>query len=359
VPEFQVSPDMCPNTTRLNDAVERFADPVIEPTELCEHTMSLHFDPQGDYERGIVRCIVKREGDVTEPGFVDTSRVHVVAMESAYEGRVREELSIEGAQDVISARPEYATSQFLGFEDPNLWCDLETMTLHFYCTLPFLDRHTGDIAVYLGHAEGKGLDSLAMTEPVLKPDPGSHRGAKEVAIAPCSRDGVRYNLVESDDIVDGTMYSVLRTAVAPDLSGPWEYDGIALHPQDFDLDWCAGHVSPGPLLPQSFVDVGDDRRVGLLNGRERLEYPDDNSVSGTFAVGLLVYDYQEGTVLRVADRPLFSDPEAELITFASAFRRTGPDEGLIYAHVDDSSIRAYRVDATALTGHVPSRDQPC
>lgn len=344
---------MPPETTRLNDAIERIDEPVIGPTDQCAFTMALHFDPRGDYERGIIRCIVDREGVITRPGHLDTSTVHVVEMDSPYDGQMRGELAIDRAREVVSGLPACATGQFLGFEDPNLWCDRESGTLHFYCTLAFLGNHTGDITVYLGHAQGPDLDSLTMTEPVLEPEPGSHRGAKEVAIAPPSRDGPRYNLVESDDIVDDTMYSVLRTAVAPDLHGPWEYGGIALHPRDHDPEWFAGHVSPGPLLPRSFLDVGEDRRVGLLNGRELDQHVDGAVVPGTFTVGLMVYDYQTGTVDRVADQPLFRDPEAETITFASAFRQTARDAGLIYAHVDDSRVHAYRVDANALAAHVP------
>ena len=340
-------------TTRLNDAVERIDEPVLETDGRCEHIMALHFDPRGDHERGIARCIVSRAGNVERPGFVDRSRIHTVDVRSPYDAELEPELDIAGSRAVVEERTEFDRCNFLGFEDPNLWRERESGVLHLYCTVPFLDRNGGDISVYLGHAEGPELDSLRMTAPVLEPEPEVHQGAKEVAIAPPAGEGVRYNLVESNDVVDGTWYSVLRTAVATDLSGPWEYGEVALHPRDYECDWFAGHASPGPLLPREFVDVGESRRVGLLNGREADRHEDGLPAFGPFTVGLSVYDFERGTVEWVSPDPVIDDPEAETITFASAYRLLGPDTGLIYAHIDDSFVRAYRVDTDALRSYLP------
>ena len=340
-------------TTRLNDAIERIDEPVLEAGDRCEHIMALHFDPRGDYEEGIARCVVSRTGDVEEPGFIDRSRIHAVDVRSPYDVELGPELDIAGSQAVVEDLAESDRCNFLGFEDPNLWCDRESGVLHFYCTVPFLDRNAGEISVYLGHAEGPGLDSLRMTAPVLEPEPDVHQGAKEVAIAPPSSEGGRYNLVESNDVVDDTWYSVLRTAVAPDLTGPWEYGEVALHPRDHSYDWFAGHASPGPLLPPEFVDVGESRRVGLLNGREAERREGGTPTFGSFTVGLSVYDFERGTVEWVSPEPVIEDPAAETITFASAYRLLGPETGLIYAHVDDSFVRAYRVDTAALESYLP------
>jgi hypothetical protein len=340
-------------TTRLNDAIERIDEPVLETDGRCEHIMALHFDPRGDYEEGIARCVVSRAGDVEEPGFIDRSRIHAVDVRSPYDVELGPELDIAGSQAVVEDLAEFDRCNFLGFEDPNLWCDRESGVLHFYCTVPFLDRNAGEISVYLGHAEGPGLDSLRMTAPVLEPEPDVHQGAKEVAIAPPSSEGGRYNLVESNDVVDDTWYSVLRTAVAPGLTGPWEYSEVALHPRDHSYDWFAGHASPGPLLPPEFVDVGESRRVGLLNGREAERREGGAPTFGSFTVGLSVYDFERGTVEWVSPEPVIEDPAAETITFASAYRLLGPETGLIYAHIDDSFVRAYRVDTAALESYLP------
>jgi hypothetical protein len=341
------------NTDRLNDAVERVVEPVIVADDPCTHIMALHFDPRTAHDYGVIRCIVSREGSVEVSGFVDRSQVSLVERQTPYEANMGLELAIEGAREVVSDLREHEMCEFLGFEDPNLWCDLENETLHYYCTIPFRDRITGNIALYLGHAEGDSVDSLTMTEPVLSPERSVHSGAKEVAIAPRSSAGHRYNLVESQDTVENTSYSVLRTAAAPDLSGPWEYREIAYHPAHDPHEWCAGHVSPAPLLPRSFVDVGDHRRVGLLNGREENRLVDGETVFGSFSVGLMVYNYEDGIVEWVSEEPLVSDPDAETITFASAFKQLDPDRGVMYAHVDDSYVRAYHLDAEPLASRVP------
>ncbi len=34
------------------------------------------------------------------------------------------------------------------------------------------------------------------------------------------------------------------------------------------IPWIAGHASPGPLFPKNFIDVGDGKLLGVINGRE-------------------------------------------------------------------------------------------
>ncbi|AWB28344.1 hypothetical protein [Halococcoides cellulosivorans] len=330
-------------------AVDCVSEPVLTSGDRFEHVMALHFDPQGSASRGVVRAIVDRDGRVDEPGFVDRSRLYTVAMDSPYDARIEGAIEIDGAQSVVAGLPEAEDRTFLGFEDPNLW--REDGTVHLYCTIPLLDRSSDTLSMYLGHAEGPDIDTLSMTAPTLGPEP-DHAGAKELAVAPLTRAGVRHNLVESSDRRDGRTYSVLRTATATDLGTPWRYGGVALHPDDLPHDWCAGHLSTGPLLPRSFVDLGPDRRVGLLNGRSATERVAGRDRFGTFAVGMMVYNTETGTVEWVSDRPLIDDPAARTITFASAFREL-EDTGVIYAHVDDDSIRAYRVDPDALAALVP------
>lgn len=319
----------------------------------CEHIMALHLDPRGDGILGVVRCIVNRTGSVGVSGFVDRSQIHVVDMESLYEAKRGPELDIHGTEDVVSTLADDSANDFLGLEDPNIWCERGDETLHLYFTIAFVERYSGDTCVYLGHAEGKDVYSLTMTEPVLAPVSGVHGGAKEVAIAPEAADGNRYNLVESNDAIDGTSYSVLRTAVAPDLSAPWEYGELVFHPAYDGYDWCAGHVSPGPFLPRNFVDVGENRAVGILNGREANRVVDGEITYGRFSIGLMVYDYENGAVEWISEEPFIRDPDARTITFASAFLHTEANRGVIYAHVDDSYVRTYLVDADSLLSYLP------
>lgn len=344
---------MSPETSRFNGAIEIVTEPVIRADETCEHIMSLHLDPRGDGELGILRCIITRTGSVQRSGFVDRSQIHTVEMESPYRATRGPELDIRGTEDVVSSLADGTTNDFIGLEDPNIWCSYDADVLHLYCTIPFIERYSGDTCVYLGHAEGEDIYSLTMTEPVLKPVSGVHGGAKEVAIAPQASDGNRYNLVESNDTIGDTAYSVLRTTIAPDLSGPWEYGDLVFHPALDGHEWCGGHVSPGPFLPREFLDVGEGRIVGLLNGREANRVVDGEIRYGEFAIGLMVYDYENADVEWVSEKPFIRDPDAVSITFASAFRQTAANRGLIYAHIDDSYVRVYRVDADSLSSYLP------
>jgi hypothetical protein len=344
---------MNPETTRLNDAVETVAEPILRAGDAYEHIMALHFDPRKESDLGVVRCIESRTGEVDVSGFVDRSRLHLIEAESLYAAEIGPRLEIEGREEILSELDEYGDWEFLGLEDPTAWRAPETETLHLYFTIPFHGPAAGDSATYLGHASGPDLCSLTMTEPVLGPTPGVHSRAKEVVVAPPSADGNRYNLVESNDWVEDTGYSVLRTAIAANPVEPWEYDDIALHPAHDGYEWCAGHVSPGPFLPRSFVDVGTDKRVCLLNGREANRHEDETLRYGTFAVGLLIYDYESGTVEWVSEEPLIRDPAARTITFASDFEQIDENQGAVYAHVDDSYVRVYHLDANALAASLP------
>jgi hypothetical protein len=344
---------MAPETSRINDAVEMVTDPVIRASGSCEHLMALHLDPRGTGGVGVLRCIVSRTGDVGVSGYVDRSQIHAVEMDSFYEARRGPELDIAGTEAVLSRIIDEKSHDFLGLEDPNVWRDPVTDVLHLYCSIPLIEHYSGDLCLYLGHAEGEDVYSLTMTEPVLGPVSGGHGGAKEVAIPPPAADGNRYALVESNEPGEGISYSVLRTAIARDLRGPWEYGGLELHPARDGYDWCGGHLSPGPFLPRSFVDVGENRVVGLLNGREKSRVVDDRTVYGAFSIGLMVYDYENGAVEWFSREPFLQDPDARTITFASAFQQPDPGRGVIYAHVDDSYVRAYLVDPDELSSFLP------
>ncbi|WP_049893774.1 hypothetical protein [Salinarchaeum sp. Harcht-Bsk1] len=340
-------------TASLNDAVEMVHHPVIHAEGRSTHIMAVQFDPLESESLGIMRCIESREGSVNVPGYVDRSVLRLVEPTSPFTAETGDTIEILGSEEVVWGLPEYRTHDFLGFEDP-VCCRIPADgPLHLYCTIPFYDAARGTV-MYLGHAIGEDLRSLEMTDPVLGPVEDVHAGAKEPAIAPESSAGHRKNLVESVDVEDGTNYSVVRIAIAEEPGSPWEYGPIAFHPADDGDDWCGGHASPGPLLPPSFVDAGDRKRVGILNGREENVMDDERTRYGTFSIGLMIYDYEDGTVEWTSPEPLIRDPTARTITFASAFRQIDPTTGIVYAHVDDSFIRAYIVDAESLTSYLPS-----
>ncbi len=153
------------------------------------------------------------------------------------------------------------------------------------------------------------------------------------------------NLVESKEYEEDMTYFVVRVGIAKELYSSWKYGDIVFHPKESKYSWCAEQASPGPLLPQSFIDVGNDKRIGLLNGREATIRQNGKIRQGVFSVGLMIYNFEEGKIEWVSSEPLIKDSDATTITFASNFVETNPGEGILYAHVDDSFVRAYTLYA--------------
>jgi hypothetical protein len=72
------------------------------------------------------------------------------------------------------------------------------------------------------------------------------------------------------------------------------------------------------------------------------------------AIGLIIYDYENGVIDWASPEPLIRDSEAKTITFASQFVETVPGEGVLYAHVDDSFVRAYSLYADGIKKLLPN-----
>lgn len=193
-----------------------------------------------------------------------------------------------------------------------------------------------------------------MTEPTLL---GSHgRNAKEVSIAPLNSKGFRFNLIESSNKKGEWIYSTVQVAIAHDMGKPWEFGEIAFHPADHKIPWIGGHASPGPLLPRSFIDLGENKMLGIMNGCEENKKADDKIKYGTFSIGLFIYDYEYGKIDWVSPEPLIHDTdtnEKRAITFASHFVETKIGEGILYAHVDDSFVRAYTLNGKKIESILP------
>ena len=177
--------------------------------------------------------------------------------------------------------------------------------------------------------------------------------AKEVSIAPINKKGFRFNLIESGDHISGITYSVVRTAIVSDMGKPWKYGKIVFHPKKHNISWIAGHASPGPLLPKSFIDIGEGKMLGIINGREANKKIGNKTKYGMFSVGLFIYDYEKGKIDWVSPKPLIIDSEEITITFASQFVETEKGKGILYAHVDDSFVRAYTLEAEKIRKLLP------
>ncbi|MBI5139745.1 hypothetical protein HZA26_04010 [Candidatus Nomurabacteria bacterium] len=320
-----------------------------------KHVMAITLDPRSGYKDGVVRCIKSREGDLTIRGYVDRSELHRLRGDTLENFEIGEKLEIKNEKEILEKiiPPGW---DFIGLEDPDIWIDKESGLMHLYFTIPIKPtkemHESGEkTKIHLGHAVGRDLNQLEMTAPVLLDS--VKLSAKEVSIAPLNSKGFRYNLVESRDRQKDITYSIVRVAIVKDMGSAWEYGEIAFHPNEHKIPWIAEHASPGPLLPKSFIDVGERKLLGIINGREASKILDGKVKYGMFSVGLFIYDYENGKIDWVSSEPFIQDSEAKIITFASQFVETGAGEGILYAHVDDSFVRAYTLKAELIKQILP------
>ncbi len=318
------------------------------------HMMAITLDPRSQYKRGVIRCITNREGRVDEKGYIDRSELYKISGDTLEHFDVGERLDIQNETEVIK-QLSGEDFDFLGLEDPDIWIDEEAGLMHLYFTMPFVGKGSKkDITqIHLGHAVGKDLDSLVMTLPVLQSDIMDNNTAKEVSVVPKNSKGLRNNLFESSSIEDKIWYSTIRVGVAADMNNPWQFGETVFHPKERNIAWAGGHASPGPFFSQGFINVGEGKLLGVMNGREANQQIGDKTKYGMFSVGLCIYDYEDGKIDWVSPRPFIIDSEAKNITFASQVVETGNGEAILYAHVDDSFVRAYTLRAEDLKTVIP------
>ena len=336
----------------MEKAYEQQEGKVIDPSDKFEHVMALTLDPLSHNKKGVLRCITSREGDIKVKGYIDRSKLYKISGTSLEHFEIGEPLRIKNQEEILASLTQPGWD-FIGLEDPDLWVDPDTGLLHMYFTIPIRPAHDDEkIKIHLGHAVGQDLDSLVMTVPALL-NTGINDSAKEVSIVPKNSGSSRYNLVESRDRQAHTTYSTVRVAIAENMAAPWIFGETVFNPADHTIPWIGGHASPGPLFPKSFIDIGENKLVGVINGREANKEVDGKTLYGVFSVGLFIYDYEEGKVDWVSVRPFIRDTEAKTITFASQFIETAPGAGILYAHVDDSFVRAYSLNAEGIKSLLP------
>jgi len=327
---------------------------VVEDSRFS-HMMALMLDPSTNYKRGLIRCITSRTGDPGIEGNVDRSELYFVHEDRPDHFLVDNRVTILDEAKIVAHIADAKSGwDFIGLEDPDIWIDKKTGVTHVYFTIPI--RHEAHhTAVILGHAQGINLDSLEMKQPMLLPQQfgGKGNGAKELSIAPINEKGVRLNLIESSENSFDDGASVVQVAIAHSMDSPWEYGEILFHPKEHNISWIAGHASPGPLLPQTFIDMGKGKLLGILNGREASKHIAGKIIYGMFSIGLCIYDYENGKIDWVSPESFIRDSEARNITFASQFVETVLGEGILYAHVDDSFVRAYTLRADAIKSLLP------
>lgn len=318
----------------------------IDASRGFEHVMSVALNLRGGYKEGIIRCITSRVGDLEHAGYVDRSVLYKIQGTTPEHFDITERLIIKNEAEIID-QIGGKERDFIGLEDPDIWIDEETGMMHVYFTIPLRSRNNQPDLIHLGHAVGKDMDSLEMTLPVLMSGKEGDSG-KEVSIAPSNKNKFRYNLVESAAEGKDFWYSTIRIAIAEDMGKPWKFGDTLFNPGEHSISWIAGHASPGPLLPDTFIDVGEGKLLGILNGREANQKVGDRIKYGMFSAGLFIYDYEHGKIDWVSPDPFIRDSQAKTITFASQFVETKAGSGTLYAHVDDSFVRAYTIDADTI-----------
>jgi hypothetical protein len=318
------------------------------------HMMAIALDPTSNYKRGVIRCITTREGDVAEAGFVDRSELYTVSGDSLEHFTVGGRLHFKNESEIV-AQLSGESLDYLGLEDPDIWIDDVTGLTHLYFTMPFIskDKSVQVAQIHLGHAVGKDMDSLEMTLPALQADALGKNTAKEVSIAPVNSKGARLNLFESSDVQNKVWYSTVRVGIAADMDSKWQFGETVFHPLERNIAWAGGHASPGPLFSKEFIDVGEGKLLGIMNGREANTQVGDKTTYGMFSVGLMIYDYENGKIDWVSPKPLIIDSEAKTITFASQLVEKENGEAILYAHVDDSFVRAYTLNVEGVKNLLP------
>ncbi len=338
---------------KLNSAVQVYSIPVYK-SDRPVMALSVLKDKKKN-KLGVVREIVRREGDVAIPGFVDMSKLYIVKSKDGLKWERVKELKINGIDKIVKEHRDKELL-FIGLEDPDIWIDEENK-IHIYYTIAYKLINEDGFVTHLGHAEGEDLDSLAATEPVLSPDLSNVdtiSGFKEAAISPKTFDFGRINLTESGygSGFGSDGVCTIIAAKAKDMGRPWEFLKTVADPTKLGYAWANGHLSPGPIFPESFISY-KGLLVGIVNGREKTKEVNGQKIFGRFSIGLMLFNPGTGEIPWISSKPLISDPDARTITFASDFLRLNKNSGILYAHVDDSFVRTYKIDARKLTKFLP------
>ena len=201
--------------TKYNNVVSIYNKPVYGSIKSNKPVMALSIDKKSSNPyRGIIRTITKRKGDVQIHGFVDQSKLIIVEGDGLKFQRIKD-LKLKGIEKIVDSLSD-ETKFFIGLEDPDIWYD-ENKKMHLYFTIAFKKYKKGH-KVYLGHAQGKDLNNLEATMPVLGPIENKAFGFKEVAISPIKTKEGRINLTESGTYHKGTFYSTIAIVKAREMN---------------------------------------------------------------------------------------------------------------------------------------------
>jgi len=354
------------NTTKLNSFVDVYTKPVYTPENPNIRTMALYIDEGSkDPILGLVREIAESSGSVHRPGFVDRSKFILVEGDDYYSFKKVSDVVIEGLDEHIAdILEENPTLEYIGPEDPTI--HRENGVLQVYFSVPFKDENNY-FTVCLGYATGESLRDLkfkrlvAVTGDLCKSKVidksallfPNYECIKELAVVPRIDNGTQVVLVEgalgNSSLAGVSVISEIRLSDIKDGFGAldkYHSDIPVVNPNDLDSDdyrWISGHASP------CYIFLMDEAGYNLciINGREKEETHKGEVDFGKFTVGLMNCNLDTG-VCFISKQHLFDDPDAKGIIFASQFIKISDKEGLLYCHIDDAYIKAYRIKLDGL-----------
>jgi|SRR3989344_1799166 len=349
---------------KLNEYVDMWGKPVLgtENQENGERFMGLTIDPTSKNPyRGIARQIIYREGSPDVPGYLDISKLIVVESYDLLSWKILGDLKINGIQEIINDLIS-KNEKFIGLEDPDILVD-ENGKKHVYFTIAFRynkkiidsNNNLSDVVlneIYLGHAEGKNFDDLIATKPILKRFNSEIVGFKEVC--PLFFNSNENKLILTETFVDRNKmgYSAISIIEAKDFSNKWNYKKLVHDPLKETKHWCMEHSSPCRIFNPKFLSH-KKYLVGIMNGRENSRIVMDKKVYGKFRPGLFLFDIKRMEIVWIDDNPLFEDPVATTITFASDMVYLNKNEVILYAHPNDSFVRAYKLKLSKIKELLP------
>ena len=339
---------------KLNSVVEEYSIPVYKKSHPVMALATVKKkNNKGKYE-GIVREIIKRKGDVGVSGFVDRSKLFIVESSNGLSWRRVKELKIKEI-DAVVKKLSRSSLDFIGLEDPDIW--IEKGVVHIYFSIAFKRVKRRGYFVALGHAEGKNLYDLKATPPVLSPklkDHNKHSGFKEVAISPVEIKGQKINLCESGyhDFKRKVGISTIVSLKAKSLSENWKLIKTVADPGKLKYHWCSGHLSPAFILPEKLISH-KKFLIAIINGRSPSKKVAEKTFYGDFETGFALFNPKTGELPWISPESLVADPEEKTITFSSDYLPLNKNEILLYAHTDDSFIRAYKINLKELKKLLP------
>ncbi|VVB77670.1 Uncharacterised protein [uncultured archaeon] len=334
---------------KINKIISMYTKPVLGTFPSEKRVMALSIDKNSNNPiQGLAREITKSQGSVDVPGFIDKSKLIIVESKDGLSWKKTKDLEIKGIKEIIK-KLSGKDRDFIGLEDPDIWTD-EKGVKHIYFTIAFKLKNKIGYKIYLGHAQGNSLQNINATKPVLGPIGDNIVGFKEVCISPLKSKAGRFTLTESGVISENKDRSAVALSIAKDMSKPWEFLGIVLDPKKMKYNWCLGHLSPCTFFPEEKINI-KGYLVGIINGRETSRKINGKKIYGKFCPGIMLFNPKTGEIPWISKKPLFEDPDARTITFASDFI-SRKNKDILYCHINDSFVRAYEINFKELKKYI-------